>query len=186
MKRTSAWVIGTVLSVAPTMAMAASLDDSIMYVGFQFADVTLDVDDLSDDAEPTAAIGRFGYFMTEQVAIEGRLGMDLSEDTVGFDDSGFTSDVDVDLDRLQGLYAVGYLPLVRQASLYGLVGYTDARATITGRGVAESESDSGLSYGVGGEFRPTERIGLNIEYTQYLDESDFELSAVSVGMRFDF
>lgn len=187
--RTS-WTMGCVLAIAsamaPTIAMASPVEQGNMYVGFQFSQLTLDLDDLSDDAEGSAAIGRFGFFVADRVAIEGRLGIGLSDDSVEFDDDGFMVDVDVDLDRLQGLYAVGYLPLRQQASLYGLLGYTDARATITGSGVSDSEADSGLSYGVGAEFHPSDRFALNLEYTQYLDESDYELSAISAGMRFNF
>jgi outer membrane immunogenic protein len=101
-------------------------------------------DAISADAKPTALIGRFGFFVADQVAIEGRLGFGLSSDTVRVWDWGWYLDVEVELDRLYGIYAIGHIPIGKSASLYELVGFTDAKATFKANGFSFSETDSGF------------------------------------------
>ena len=158
------------------------------YAGGMFTQVTYDQDVASKDAEPTALIGRLGYFPTDYFAIEGRLGLGLSEDSVsatGPDGFGGTMTVDVDfeIDRLFGAYAAGYLPLGDVAAAYGLVGITNVKATVSANGFSESDTDTGLSYGVGIDFYPSSGFGITAEYMQYLDESGYDLSAVSIGAK---
>ena len=176
--------VAVVLAVLPTVLMANPMSQGPSYGGITFSQLKYDEDGISDDANPTALIGRHGYFVANQIAIEGRLGIGHSDDTVRVDEFGPAVDVDVELDGLLGFYAVGHLPLGEAASIYGLFGFTDAKATASANGFSDSDTNSGLSYGFGAEFYPSEQIGLNIEYTQYLDESGYDLSAISAGVKF--
>ena len=182
MKNHLTLVVVFVLGVSPAVVMANPMNQGNSYGGVQLSQLTYDEDGMSDDANPTALIGRLGYFVADQIAIEGRLGVGLSDDTVRV----YGVDVDVELDRLFGFYAVGHLPLAETASIYGLLGFTDAKATASVNGFSDSNTDSGLSYGFGAEFYPSDQFGLNIEYTQYLDESGYDLSAISAGFKVNF
>ena len=186
MKKHLTPVIAVALAVSPTVLMANPMSQGDSYAGITYSQLTYDEDGISGDANPTALIGRLGYFVANQIAIEGRLGIGLSDDTVRIDGFGQALDVDLELDRLLGFYAVGHLPVGDAASIYGLFGFTDAKATASANGLSESDTDSGLSYGFGAEFNTSEQIGLNIEYTQYLDESGYDLSAISAGVKLHF
>ena len=77
---------------------AASEGD--VYGGLQYA--LFNIDDGSDEVEPTALVARIGRFLNENVAIEGRIGFGLEDDTL---DAG-PFDIDVDVDSLLGIYGV--------------------------------------------------------------------------------
>ncbi|MFD2437274.1 outer membrane protein [Modicisalibacter luteus] len=62
----------------------------------------------------------------------------------------------------------------------------EATLSAPGYGVEASESDSGFSYGVGIEGHFTRQISANLEYVSYLDKSDYEVTAVSLGMNYHF
>ncbi|MCP1727417.1 opacity protein-like surface antigen [Natronospira proteinivora] len=169
---------------SPSIAMGSSIDHGTSYGGVHFSQLAYDEDGVSNDANPTLLTGRLGHFFANQVAIEGRLGLGLSDDTVRIDDFGLAVDVDMELDRLFGVYAVGHFPLGQSASIYGLFGFTDAKATFSTNGFSDSDTDSGFSYGFGVDIYSSDQFGLNIEYTQYLDESGYDLSALSLGVKF--
>lgn len=174
------------VGVTPVAFAGNAMGQGNAYAGGQFAILTYDEDGVGEDANPTALIGRIGYFVANQVALEGRLGIGLADDTVTVTAFGTSVDVGVELDRLFGFYVVGYLPLAEVASVYGLIGYTDAKATFSANGFSMSETDSGLSYGVGAEFHLADDLAINGEYIRYLDESGYDLSALSFGLRFNF
>ncbi|GHA85489.1 porin family protein [Modicisalibacter luteus] len=155
------------------------------YAGGQYAWATYDESGTSIDVEPAAIVARFGHFVVDNFALEGRVGTGIADDTVSV--SGI--DVEGEIDHLIGAYGVGYLPLGDSpVSLYGLVGFTQGEATLSapGYGVEASESDSGFSYGVGIEGHFTRQISANLEYVSYLDKSDYEVTAVSLGMNYHF
>lgn len=143
-------------SILPTVLMAGPMTEGSSYGGVSFSQLTYDEDGVSDDPKLTALTGRFGYFVANQIAIEGRLGFGLSDDTVTVNDFGQTVDVDFEIDRLFGIYAVGHLPLSNTASLYAVLGFTDIKATFSAEGLSFSGTDSGFSYGAGAEFQASE------------------------------
>ena len=159
-------------------AFAGSTSAGTVYIGGQATTITVDEDNLSE-FEPTAAVGRAGFYISDNVAIEGRYGFGLSDDTVSGGISG-------ELDNFVGGYVSGHLPLADRLSLYGVVGYTNAKVTLKSGGLELSASDSGLSYGAGVNFFLLGNLGLNAEYMQYLSESGYDLSAVSLGVVLNF
>lgn len=165
----------------PGIAFAGPLSEGTSYAGGQFASATYDEDNVDDDWEPTAIVGRFGYFVADYFSVEGRIGLGLSDDAVTFNTVNGPVDVSVEIDRLVGGYGVGHLPLGDKAALYGLAGFTEGKLTASANGSTVSDTDSGFSLGVGGEFYPNEQFGLNVEYTRYLDESGYEITALSAG-----
>jgi outer membrane immunogenic protein len=141
------------------------------YFGIQYAMVTYDEDGV-DDVEPAALVGKFGKFMTDNVAIEGRIGFGIQDDSV---DLG-PFEVEVDVETIFGVYAVMQSSGSDSASFYGVLGLTRVELEASAFGVSVSDDDSGLSYGVG------VNIGaFNLEYMSYIDDDDYDLTAVSLG-----
>lgn len=161
------------------------------YAGIQYAITDFSFEGVSEEFSPTALIGRAGSNFNQYVSIEGRLGIGLSDDTVTASDGVTTASASVEVDTLIGLYGVGRLPLGKSSSVYGLVGFTQVDATAstatTGFGSASvSDDESDLSYGVGADIGIRYNLWVNVEYVQYLDKSDVEVSAIAIGMRFGF
>ena len=159
------------LSVSP--AFAASEGDT--YGGLQYSQVTYDEDDF-DKAKPTALVGKLGQFVSESVAIEGRLGFGVSDDEIDVDVGPFDVEVEIEVNYLVGIYGVLHSDTEAKVTFYGLVGVTQVELEASAFGESFEEDDTGLSYGLGvniGHF--------NLEYMSYLDEDDYSVTAISVG-----
>jgi opacity protein-like surface antigen len=138
-------------------------------------------------------VGRLGNNINENFSIEGRLGFGLSDDTITATDGVDTASLSIELDTLIGVYGVGHIMLNESSSIYGLVGFTKVDGTVsastsgsvTGSG-SSSEDESGLSYGVGADIGVGKNLALNIEYIEYLNESELDLKAISLGIKINF
>ena len=161
------------------------------YAGIQYTSFDFSFEDVSEDFSPTGLIGRAGSNINQYISIEGRLGIGLSDDTVTVSDGVTTASVSIELDTLIGIYGVGHVPLGKSSSIYALVGLTQidgtASASATGLGAASvSDDESDLSYGIGADIGILYNVWVNVEYVQYLDKSDIDVSAIAVGMKFGF
>ena len=161
------------------------------YAGVQYATTDFSFDGVSEEFSPSALIGRAGSNFNQYFSIEGRLGIGLSDDTLTVTDGVTTGSVSIEIDTLIGFYGVGRLPLGKSSSLYALVGVTQVDATtsasVTGVGSASlSDDESDVSYGVGADIGIRYNLWVNVEYVQYIDKSDVEVSAIAIGMRFGF
>lgn len=142
------------------------------YVGLQYAVVNVDFDGIGD-VDPTALVGKLGYFFTDNVAIEGRLGIGLEDDDI--------LGVDVDIEHLYGIYGVFHASNNIETTFYGVLGFTDAEAEFSGPGGSADGDESSFSFGVGANIS-----GFNIEYMSYIDEDDTEATAISIGYTAQF
>ncbi len=169
------------LVLAGLATPALAVDQGETYVGGGFSMVTYEADGIAD-VEPTALIGRLGYGITDNVAIEGRLGFGLSDDEIG------NSGVDGKVDQIAGVYGIGHLPLAEQFSLYALAGFTYGELSVSAPGVpvSVSDDDTDFSYGVGAQFDLTRSVAGYVEWAQYFDESDYEVTGLTVGANFTF
>lgn len=156
------------------------------FAGLQFAQTTYQASGGDEDLDPTVLVGRFGYYYSENISLEGRFGVGLARDSV----SGYGSTATVEIDQIAGIYGVGHLPIADAASVYILAGFTHGRATArfsTSQGIAsETAVDSGLSYGFGAEFNVSSSAALTVEYVSYLNKSDYQINALSAGISFKF
>ncbi|KAF0279929.1 hypothetical protein BA897_04115 [Spiribacter roseus] len=146
------------------------------YVGFSIGSVDVDIEGYPT-ATPTAFISHFGGEVNEYFSYEFRVGNGIADDDIDV----LGSNVDVSLNPFYGAYGIGRLPISDRISFYGLAGYTYGETKFEGPGGVEEESESDLSYGVGGQIGLTDRITGFVEYVQYIDGSDFEVSGISVG-----
>ena len=167
-----------------TKAVAANNNET--YFGFQYAQV--EEDDL--DLEPTVGIFRIGSMGDNGVGFEGRFGVGISDDDVSASDP-FLGDISLELevDTVLGLYLVGQTTASGAVSVYGIIGFTMVDFTVDVDGgilgsASDSDDESDLSYGFGANFDVSDKMSLNIEFMQYLDTDDFDVSAVSLGVLF--
>ena len=154
------------LLISILFAPALSANEGTSYVGLQYAIVEVDFDGIGD-VEPTALIGKFGHFVNDNVAIEGRLGIGLQDDEL--------FGVDVDIENIFGLYAV-FHSAGSTTRFYGVLGYSDAEAEFSGPGGSADGDESSISFGFGANIGK-----LNLEYMSYIDEDDTDATAISIG-----
>ncbi len=142
------------------------------YLGVQFGQADVEVDEL-DDIDNTYGLLRLGIYVTPALAIDLRIGDGIDDDRV--------MGVKYSIDRIAGLFALYHFELSSTMSIYGLLGYSEAdlKARFNGDSIIDDKDD--VAYGIGLDLG-----SFNIEYTQYLDGSDYELNAASIGYTYHF
>lgn len=155
-----------------------------MYGGVQFAIIGLSSSDI--DAGVTGLVGRVGRYVTDNISVEGRLGIGLSEEDNGARE---IDDVTVELDTLIGIYAQWHLlDLSNAFNPYATVGFTKIEATASAAGFGSaSDDESGLSLGLGVDVGFGDvGTGMNMELIQYMNSSELDAFAFSLGYTFGF
>ncbi len=163
-------IILMLLAVYATPLYAAQ-GDTYGVVQFALADVDTDL----GDADPTALVGRFGKFVTDNVSVEGRFGIGLSDDETEF----LGIDIDIDIETVFGVYLLGHAAPSGGNSFYGLIGITRGEIEVSALGESDSDSETDLSFGLGANIG-----SINVEFVNYIDDNDVEATAISVGFIF--
>ena len=159
--------------------------DEDFYAGLQYGESDITLQGLSGDYSPGLVMGRFGKFQNDHFALEARMGFGLESESQTL--SGSTDGVILDMGPIIGLYGVGHFDIGSKASIYGLIGVSYVQGntfleTPTSRGYPESQKDNGISIGVGADIGIWNNIGLNLEYVSYINNSDFDISALGIGV----
>lgn len=154
-----------VLSVASLLSLPTFADS---YAGVSYKIV--EVEGNAGSVEPTALEAKYGSFLTENFALEGRLGFGIA------DDDG------LDVDSLLGVYGTFHFMPEEQFSPYALIGYS--RGELSAGSFSESETD--ISFGFGADIALNDQGAVNVEYVQYLDKNGVTVSAISAGYVWKF
>jgi outer membrane immunogenic protein len=133
-------------------------------------------------AYPMVLSGRIGKQFTPNFAVEGRLGFGVTDDDV---DVGGVP-VNLEIDYYFGVYGKGILPLSSQASVYGLIGITQAKLTASAGGFSVTDSDNDLSYGIGGEFAFSQTVSATLEWARLLKGDGYKIDGISIAVNFKF
>lgn len=149
------------------------------YVGVNVGQIYYKEEGL-DGITPMGGFFRIGQQFSPNVAIEGRLGGGFSDDS--------TNGYAVRVDSLYAGYVKGSLPLAPGFSLYGLAGLGGAHIR---RNFGDFEvTESGFSYGLGGDFALGNGAALNIEWSRLLSGTnfgyDYHVDIASIGVTFRF
>jgi opacity protein-like surface antigen len=161
-------------------------DHSGPYFGVQYAMTEED----NIDLEPTAAVLRVGNLTDQGFGYEFRIGTGISSDDTSENLPFFgETSLELEIDYLVGLYLLAEAQM-GAGSIYGIIGYSqitytlDVDSELLSCCDSDTEDESGWSYGFGANFDVSDKVGLNIEFMQYLDTDDVEASAISVGVLF--
>lgn len=160
------------------------------YIGVQYGIGDYNEDGISKSFNPTALIGRFGYFFHSSFSIEGRLGLGLNDDKQFLPEFGVGGlDAELELDSIMGIYGTGHYDLTESSSIYGVLGVSRVKGTTSVPAfpaALATEEENSVSYGIGADIGVGRNIALNIEYIRYLDKSSFDLDALGIGAVFSF
>lgn len=159
-------VVATVIAACGT-----AFAEEGLYVGGTLSRVEYKPDGGSSFT-PTAIGAVLGKEFSPNFAAEVRLG------------TGLSSDANVEVNNYAGFYGKGILPVSKEVSVYGLLGYTSAKLNFKGGG--GSVSDSGLSYGLGADFAVSRAVSLGVEWASLVRPSGYDLNALSFLAKFKF
>lgn len=157
------------------VGLVATSSAQDFYAGGGFA--VIDYSEPGFDADLTAIYGRAGSKFNEYLSVELRLATGIGDDS----DEVLGIDVDVELENFYGVYMRGGIPLNPMIYPYVVAGYTRGEVEYSALGFSDSESGSDFSYGIGVDVNINEKITLNIEYINYLDKNDVEVSGFGLG-----
>lgn len=176
-----------VLSALALFAVATSLraeePGPYRYVGVDYARLTYGSDGYRD-ANPTALIGRFGVYEQTHWGVEARVGFSAGGDDLVTRD-GTETGVDIDLNRMYGLYGVVRWPVSR-LDLYAVAGMTHLSLQARNGARQKDSDDSGISGGAGVTLHLTRQLELRAEYVSLYREADVTVTAAAVGAAWKF
>ncbi|MDF1630285.1 MAG: porin family protein [Alcanivoracaceae bacterium] len=175
------------LTAALLAASCSAANAAGPFVGLNYSQYELDIDAANESLTPTGATVRAGAELSDIFALEVRAGTGLEADTRS---SGLNT-AEFEMDRLYGGYFRMSVPIADVFRPYAILGYSESRGTTSIRsgGVLVSRSTDTAgdeSYGVGVDASLAGAIGFNVEYMRYLDKDDYDLNAISVGIRSAF
>lgn len=176
----------------PTPAPAPQTESSNLYGGFSFHNGKYSESGLQT-YKATAANFTFGQQANENLGFEvrGLIGLSGDKQDESFCDfSGcYELDLKVELDYVLSLFLK---PQVSsddgQFTAYALIGISkaklEAEATAYGVSASVSESDNGISYGVGFSVGEKDSAQFLVEYVSYIDSSDWDYKGINLGVQF--
>jgi OOP family OmpA-OmpF porin len=177
------------LASAMVLAGPAFAQEQGFYAGVHIGQVKADVDctgaSTCDDSDSAWRI-LGGYQFNKNLAAE--LGYSDGGE-VSLAGGGISASIET---KLWELVAVGSWPFTQNFSAYGKLGMYRADTDLSGTGVtSESESNTGLTYGLGVRWDFTKNLGARAEYQIYSDvggdnigESDVDVISVGVIWKF--
>ena len=186
MKKTLIAATLALAGVSTTAALAAgpygdryySGVDNSPYFGVSGGFLSYDEEGL-DPITPPVIFARIGVPLVPNLAIEGRIGTGIN--------SAETHGYAVNVQTFGGGYLKGSLPLSPVFSLYGVagVGTIDLR-----RNFGEDTTDTGFSFGIGGDVALQSNVSLNFEWTRYPSGTDvgydYNNNMFSAGLNWHF
>ncbi|MFM2058369.1 MAG: hypothetical protein RLY71_2754 [Pseudomonadota bacterium] len=174
-------VLTTVALSAALVSGVACAQQAGFYGGASFARADLKVDGFKT-VSPTALSLTLGNQIDKYIAGEFRYGFSLSDDTLQVNGV----DVKAKIKDYMGVYVKGFVPVTLSGSLYGIAGYTSGKVSFSGPVATTSESDSGVSFGVGGSFAINRLTFVTIEWMRLLKGDDYTLNTLGAGVNFRF
>jgi outer membrane immunogenic protein len=130
-----------------------------------------------EDASVTALYGRVGTNWNENFSGELRVGLGIGDDTINV----LGTDVDFELNHFLGAYVKGGAQVNEVFYPYAILGFTRGEVEASAFGFSVSESETDVSFGLGADFTISESLTFNVEYMNYLDKDDAELSGFALG-----
>lgn len=170
------------LVVSGTAAAAgygASPSDFSPYVGANLGILRYDESGLAT-VSPSLIIARLGMPLSEYFGVEGRLGTGLSSDN--------SSGAAVSVDTIGGAYVKGSYPILPTFAVYGVAGLGTVSVS---RNFGDGHTtNTGLSFGVGGDVALGGALGLNFEWTHFPGGTDagysYNADTFSAGVTWRF
>jgi opacity protein-like surface antigen len=170
------------------------------YVGLNYAQLQSDIENDSIDRVFSPDWNTVGISLGIQpspyLAFEARYGKGVGSDDFSLSDGIDSVSGSTNLKHYFGIYALPQFPIQDFMSVYGLLGWTKAKAEATSEffpafGVPYkiSDSEDDFSYGVGVRFRDMRTpngVAFFAEYAQLINRSDYDINGLMFGLSWHF
>jgi hypothetical protein len=146
---------------------------SPFYVGLSAGSAEIDgrsSNFIINNFHPKLAVGKLGYNVLENLAIEGRGGIGIKNDDIS------------EVDKLVGAYLKPNINVTDSINLYGLLGYAKVKHLIDN----EAFVMSGASFGLGAAYGLTDNLSLTADAVRYGKKDEQRLDAYTVGLDYNF
>lgn len=165
--------------VAAAQGSYPGSNDFAPYVGASLGLLRYDESGL-DPVSPSLFIARIGLPITPYLAVEGRIGTGISSDN--------SAGASVSVSKIAGAYVKGSLPIMPTFAVYAVGGVATLGVDRNfGDGGA---TDTGLSYGLGGDVSLPRSLGVNFEWTHFPGGTNagypYHLDVLSAGVTWHF
>ncbi len=149
---------------------------------------SMDSFELSDgtEFEPSTAHLTLGTKLGSNIAVEGVIGTGVVDDSQSF---FLGNDITVEMNEFYGIYLRPFVSVTDGIELFARLGYRKYEATVSsdaGTGTENTDSDKDVSYGIGAAFNVSDATSILVDYMNYYDKENLEISGVSLGLRFAF
>ena len=166
-----------VVALVATATQAQTVYGEVGYMSTEFSD---SVSGIGFSAKPNALRGIVGYEISPMLAFEGMLALGAGSEKLRV--AGIRSGLGLKIDNMVGAFVKPKLPVGDVFELFGRAGYVSTKLTLDG----ESDREGSLAYGVGGSFKMTPALSLNVDYMIYHKKDDARIDGYSVGLSYRF
>ncbi|WOI54666.1 porin family protein [Parvularcula sp. LCG005] len=166
------------LAAASTLSVAHAQDSVADGVNLGIGYSVLSVDDVDFDAVNLRA----GYDFNDYFGVE-------AETLIGVGEEDFSIGAvsgDAELNYSFGAYGKAQYPVTDQFSVFARAGWVTSEVEADIAGLAIDESEDGLAYGAGAEYRFTDKHGVRADYTRYDFDDDAEADLYSASYVYRF
>lgn len=166
------------------LSMSATAQDSPSkgwYVGVNYAFLEYDVS--GNEFDTPVLVVTPGYQINPYFAIEGRIGIGVGEGEDDVTVGNTTVEVAVELENYYGIFARLGASVQNRAYPYAMLGYGKIGTAVNGATIGDIDD---YAYGVGVNFGFTEQLSGKVEWMNYYDEEDAEITGFSLGLQYRF
>lgn len=165
-------VVAILLTVSSSACAKGSFKE-YGYIGLGYSYVDADILGLTSvDNSLLGLVG--GYRFHENFAVEARGYGNVSNDSI--------SDVDIQIDHSFSLFGKAVLPVWEYLDIYGLLGFGQLKASVTGQGNNISDTDSDFQYGIGAAFNKGNPLELQLEWVKWYDNDGLDVNGFNLNL----
>jgi outer membrane immunogenic protein len=134
-----------------------------------------------DDFNLGTIIGRIGYDITPNFAVEAEAGFGITEEKLNV---GFGATAKAKVDSSFGAFVVGKYPASDKFEVFGRLGYTTTKIGVdTNFGNGSGDIDS-FAVGVGGQYMIDDKNGIRADYLRLTEDEGANSFSVSYVRKF--
>lgn len=133
-------------------------------------------------ARPGVGTAKFGINLDKNFSVEGMIGTTINDATGTI--YGYSASAKYD--NIYGAYLKAKTSIADQFEVFGRVGFTSAKASVTVAGRTYSDSSSDFSYGVGLQYNFDKNWYGQVDYMSYYNKNSATVKGPSVGVGYKF
>ena len=156
-------------------------------VGYTMLSTKASASGVTLSSDPTMVRLLLGTELNENLDLEGMVGLALSDDDVKVNGISLSSLVSNSF-KVKSAYGVFIRPktmLNDQLELFGRLGYSKLKYSMSVASLNLSDSESGMSFGVGASYKLSDTAKLTVDYTSYVSDVA-DTDGITFGLRYSF